>query len=132
MSGAYQLKYGKKSWEVMSALNYEIYNENIVFWQERSLVWFCYNLKYHQQYSYLTCSHDNLSPNSKAIPLMIGWNESLYYQFSDISYLTFIFTLFISLLLNFILYYLFIGRRLFPQYLSFLRSYLNNYKNNKL
>ena len=77
MAGSYNLKYNHQTWEQVSATNFEIgaVNKIMSFINQRALTWFCYHLQYHQNYTQLSCTNENLSDDSRTKPILTGWDE---------------------------------------------------------
>ena len=68
------MKYSRLSWQEVMATNWEIYSNHIEYNNQRALSWFCYHLQYHQNYTHLNCTNENLSQISQHKPKMVGWD----------------------------------------------------------
>ena len=75
MAGAYQLKYGRRSWEEVQSTNWETGDCHITFENQRALTWYCHFLQLHQGYNQLSCTHDNLNEASIKQPPLVGWDQ---------------------------------------------------------
>jgi len=76
VSGAYWIAKGFKSWEQVSASNYQIADGHITYANQRALTWYCHHLSLHSDYTGLTCTHENLDSSTAAVPVLLGWDIS--------------------------------------------------------
>ena len=73
-AGAWSLRYGRLSWEQVSASNYELVGP-LSHTMQRALTWYCHHLQYELSYESLTCTHENTNDQNKKRPTLLHWDE---------------------------------------------------------